>query len=83
MMSVACGLAALAVTLTGRPLVGATIHRIAQSSEGAQASLTPLAHLIGERDFGPVSGSVLGTGEGALFGMGLAAGMTRRPSRRL
>ena len=34
---------------------------------------------IGEPDFGPISRAVIGTGEGALFGLGLALGLTRRP----
>ena len=75
----ACGLGALGVTLTGRPLVGGTVHAIAQASQGSQATLTPLGALIGEPDFGLVTGAVIGTGEGALFGLGLALGLTRRP----
>ena len=75
-----CGLAALGVALTGRPLVGGTIHAIAQASLGSQATLTPLGRLIGEPDFGPITRAVIGTGEGALFGLGLALGLTRRPS---
>jgi len=74
----ACGLAALLIALTGRPLVGGTVHLIAQASVGAQVTLTPLGHLIGEPDFGPVSAAVLAAGEGALFGLGLALGLTRR-----
>jgi DNA-binding winged helix-turn-helix (wHTH) protein len=75
----ACGLGALGVTLTGRPLVGGTVHAIAQASQGSQATLTPLGVLIGEPDFGPIARAVIGTGEGALFGLGLALGLTRRP----
>ena len=75
-----CGLGALGVALTGRPLVGGTIHAIAQASLGSQATLTPLGRLIGEPDFGPITRAVIGTGEGALFGLGLALGLTRRPS---
>jgi DNA-binding winged helix-turn-helix (wHTH) protein len=75
----ACGLAALALALTGWPLVGGTIHAIAQASAGSQAALTPLGHLIGEPDFGPVTAALIGTGEGALFGLGLTLGLTRRP----
>jgi hypothetical protein len=41
--------------------------------------LTPLAAFVGEPDFGPVSRAIIGTGEGALFGFGLALGLTRRP----
>jgi DNA-binding winged helix-turn-helix (wHTH) protein len=74
----ACGLAALGLTLAGRPLVGGTIHQIAQAAEGSQALLTPLGRLIGEPDFGPVSRALIGTGEGALFGLGLVLGLTRR-----
>src|SRR5262245_57330891 len=74
----ACGLAALLIALTGRPLVGGTVHLIAQASVGAQVTLAPLGHLIGEPDFGPVSAAVLAAGEGALFGLGLALGLTRR-----
>jgi DNA-binding winged helix-turn-helix (wHTH) protein len=77
-VAAACGLAALLLTLTGRPLVGGTIHAIAQASYGSQAALTPLGALIGEPDFGPLSRAVIGTGEGAVFGLGLALGLTRR-----
>jgi DNA-binding winged helix-turn-helix (wHTH) protein len=75
----ACGLAALALALAGRPLVGGTIHAIAQASRGSQATLTPLARLVGEPDFGPETAAVIATSEGALFGLGLALGLTRRP----
>jgi DNA-binding winged helix-turn-helix (wHTH) protein len=74
----ACGLAALALALAGRPLVGGTIHLIAQASAGSQATLTPLGRLIGEPDFGPLTSALIATGEGGLFGLGLAFGLTRR-----
>jgi DNA-binding winged helix-turn-helix (wHTH) protein len=76
---VATALAALALTLAGRPLVGGTIHKIAQQSRGAKAVLTPLGRLVGEPDFGPLTRALIGTGEGALFGVGLGLGLTRRP----
>lgn len=75
----ACGLAALCLALAGRPLVGGTIHYIANASAGSQASLTALGRFIGESDFGPLTAAVVATGEGALFGAGLALGLTRRP----
>jgi hypothetical protein len=59
-------------------MVGGTIHEIAQSSNGSRAALTSLGRLVGEPDFGPVSGALLGLGEGAMFGLGLALGLTRR-----
>ena len=76
----ACGLAALALALAGRPLVGGTIHYIADASVGSQASLTSLGRFIGESDFGPLTAALIATGEGALFGLGLALGLTHRPS---
>ena len=80
--ALACGLAALALTLAGRPLVGGTIHAIAAAAQGSQMLLTPLARLIGEPDFGPVTSAIIGTAEGVLFGAGLALGLTRRPKAR-
>ncbi len=74
-----CGMAALMLTAAGRPLAGGSIHEIAQASRGSQAMLTPLGWLVGEPDFGPISGVIIGTGEGIFFGLGLAAGLTRRP----
>jgi hypothetical protein len=41
--------------------------------------LTPLGQLIGEPDFGPITGAIVGSGESALFGLGVALGLTRRP----
>lgn len=74
-----CGLAGLALTLGGRPLVGGTIHAIADAADGSRATLAPLGRLIGEPDFGPLSRAILAFGEGALFGLGLAYGLMRRP----
>jgi DNA-binding winged helix-turn-helix (wHTH) protein len=73
-----CGAAALALALASRPLVGGTIHFIADSSAGSQATLTALGRFIGESDFGPLTAALIATGEGALFGLGLALGLTRR-----
>jgi hypothetical protein len=70
--------AALLLTAAGRPLVGGTINAIAQASTGSQATLNPLGRLVGEPNFGPVSRAIIGAGEGALFGLGLALGLTRR-----
>jgi DNA-binding winged helix-turn-helix (wHTH) protein len=79
-IAAACGLAALALTLSGRPLVGGTIHAIATATSGSQATLTPLGRLIGEPDFGPISRAIIGTGEAMVFGLGLGLGLTRRPN---
>jgi DNA-binding winged helix-turn-helix (wHTH) protein len=78
-ITLACGLAALALALAGRPLVGGTVHLIAEASSGSQATLTSLGRFIGEPDFGPLTAAIIATGEGMLFGVGLALGLTRRP----
>ena len=75
----ACALAALGLAIAGRPLVGGTVHLIAKASAGSQATLTPLARLIGEPDFGRLTAALIAASEGALFGFGLALGLTRRP----
>jgi hypothetical protein len=77
--AVLCGLAALAVAVAGRPLVGGTIHAIAEASLGSQVTLTPLGRLLGEPEFGPVTAAILAAGEGVVFGFGVAFGLTRRP----
>lgn len=74
-----CGVAALALALAGRPLVGGTIHLVASASAGSQATMTALGRLIGEAEFGPVTSALIAIGEGAVFGFGLALGVTRRP----
>ena len=78
-VGLACAAATLALALAGRALVGGTVHLIAEASQGSQVVLTPLGRLVGEPDFGPVTAAILGTGEGLLFGAGLAFGLTRRP----
>jgi DNA-binding winged helix-turn-helix (wHTH) protein len=76
--AILCGLAGLSLTLTGRPLAGGTIHAIASAAHGSQATLAPLGRLIGEPDFGPVTGAILAFGEAAMFGLGVAVGLLRR-----
>lgn len=80
-MAAACGLAGLALTAAERPLVAGTIQAIADAAEGSRADLTPLGRLIGEPDLGPLSRAILGFGEPATFGFGLAWGLMRRPRR--
>jgi DNA-binding winged helix-turn-helix (wHTH) protein len=77
--AIACGLAALLLSISDHPLVGGTIHAIAHASHGSQVDLTAFGQLMGEPDFGPISRALIGTGEGVLFGLGLALGLTRRP----
>jgi DNA-binding winged helix-turn-helix (wHTH) protein len=77
-IAVICGASGLALTLTGRPLAGGTIHAFANAASGSRATLAPLGRLIGEPDFGPVTSAILAFGETALFGLGIAIGLIRR-----
>jgi hypothetical protein len=72
-----CGLAGLALSLGGRPLVGGTIHTIANAADGSRAILAPLGRLIGEPDFGPLTRAILAFGEAATFGLGVTFGTSR------
>jgi len=76
--AVACAAAALALAVLGIPLVGGTIHAIAKASSGSEAALTPLTRLLGEPDFGVLARTMIGSGEGAIFGLGVALGLTHR-----
>ncbi len=70
--------AALLLALLGFPLVGGTIHLLAQASHGSQVLLTPLGRLVGEPEFGPLARALLSIGEGGAFGAGIAYGLVRR-----
>lgn len=78
LVAAGCAFVALGLTLAGRPLVGGTINQIAESATRSQAALASLGRLVGEPNFGPLSRALLGTGEGAMFGAGVAIGLTRR-----
>ncbi len=76
---VCCAAAALALTAAGRPLAGASLNAIARAFQGSHVGLAPVAHLLGERELGPLTRAVLASYEGLLFGVGLVLGLTRRP----
>jgi DNA-binding winged helix-turn-helix (wHTH) protein len=78
LVAVCCGLAGLALTLTGHPLASGTINVIAHAAKGSRAGLAPLGRLIGEPDFGPVSSAILAVIEGTMFGFGTTLGLVRR-----
>jgi DNA-binding winged helix-turn-helix (wHTH) protein len=75
-----CALAATALAVAGRPLVGGLVHDVARTSPDAQLVLAPLGRLIGEPDYGSVTRAWLSAFEGGMFGCALAWGFTRRPS---
>ena len=51
------------------------------SEEPAVAALTPLSRLIGEPSFGAWTRALIGMGEGGIFGLGVAWGLTHRPAK--
>jgi DNA-binding winged helix-turn-helix (wHTH) protein len=79
MTAASCAVAALVLTLSGRSLVGGTLHEVGRAAHSSQVTLAPLGRLIGEPDFGPITRVVIGVGEAAIFGFGVTLGLTRRP----
>jgi hypothetical protein len=74
-----CGAAtAMALSAMGSPMVGGAIHAVAQVSAGSHVQFTPLGRWLGEPAFGPLTQRLVAGFEGALFGFGLAWGLTRR-----
>jgi DNA-binding winged helix-turn-helix (wHTH) protein len=77
--ALACALGGVLLTATGANLAGASLNLMGRSFQGSQVQLAPLARLLGERELGVVTRTVLAAWEGGLFGFGLAFGLTRRP----
>lgn len=75
----ACAMGAIALAVSGQPLVGGLIHEIARASQNAELVLSPLGRLIGEPDFETRAQILLSAFEGAAFGGSLALGLTHRP----
>lgn len=78
-VGVCTAIAGLMLAVTGHPLVGGLINEIAQASSGSQLTRTPLADLYNEPAFGGGTKLLLAIFESGLFGVGFAAGLTRRP----
>ena len=78
-VAVSTAVAGLVLSVTGHPLVGGLLNEIAQASSGSQLTLTPLGDLYNEPSFGGGTKVLLAMFESGLFGLGLAAGVTRRP----
>jgi DNA-binding winged helix-turn-helix (wHTH) protein len=76
--SVCAGLAGWLLSWTGFSLVGGIINEVAQASRGSHVALAPLGALVGEPSFGPLTRTLVGAFEGALFGFGLTWGLTAR-----
>jgi len=74
-----CAAAAVAITALGGHLAGTSLNFVARNFQGSQVGLAPLARMLGEPELGPLSRAIIGAYEGALFGFGLALGLTHRP----
>lgn len=74
-----CAAACVVLSWNGNRLGGVSLDFLSRSFHGSHVGLAPLGRLFGEVGLGPVTRTVLGIYEGALFGAGLAVGMTRRP----
>ena len=72
-------LAAMALALAGRHLVGSSLDLMANTFAGSQVGLDPLARLLGEDSLQPITRTLVSGFEALMFGSGLAFGLTRRP----
>ena len=72
-------LAAMALALAGRHLVGSSLDLMAGTFAGSQVGLDPLARLLGEDSLRPITRTLVSGFEALMFGSGLAFGLTRRP----
>jgi DNA-binding winged helix-turn-helix (wHTH) protein len=77
--ALSCAAAAVVITALGGHLAGTSLNFLARSFQGSQVGLAPLARMLGEPELGRLTRAVIGAGEGAFFGFGLALGLTRRP----
>ncbi len=74
--------AGVALAAAGRHLVGSSLDVMAGAFAGSQVGLDTLARLLGEDSLRPVTRAIVSGFEGALFGAGVAFGLTRRPGNR-
>ena len=72
-------LAAMALALLGRHLVGSSLDVMADTFAGSRVGLDPLARLLGEDSLRPITRTLVSGFESLMFGSGLAFGLTRRP----
>jgi hypothetical protein len=76
---VVAAVAAAALSLAGRHLVGSSLDVMADAFTGSSVGLDPFAQLLGEDSLRPVTRLIVGAFEGLMFGTGLAFGLMRRP----
>jgi DNA-binding winged helix-turn-helix (wHTH) protein len=78
----ACGIAAILLSLAGGNFVASSLDAMAAAFEGSDVGLAPLARLLGEEDLRPLTRTLISGAEATLFGIGLAFGLTHRPRTR-
>ena len=76
-----CAVAGVVICRLGWNLAGTSLNLLAHTWTGSHVGLEPMARMVGEADPGPWTRTLSGGIEGMFFGAGLAAGLTRRPSR--
>jgi DNA-binding winged helix-turn-helix (wHTH) protein len=79
---IVCAIAAAALSAGGLRLGAASLRSVVAGFPYSQVRFEAFGPLLGEAGFGPRTRTALGATEGLLFGLGLAAGLTRRPRRR-
>jgi DNA-binding winged helix-turn-helix (wHTH) protein len=80
--ALACALAAAGLSAAGGRLGAVSLDAIVGRFPASRVELTRLGRPFGEDRLGPRARAALGSGEGLLFGIGLAFGLTRRPRSR-
>lgn len=75
-----CAAAAALLSAAGLRLGAVSLAAVVEGFPATQVRLAAFGPLTGEIGFGPRTRMLVGAIEGLLFGAGLAAGLTRRPS---
>jgi DNA-binding winged helix-turn-helix (wHTH) protein len=78
---VVSAIAAIALSLAGRHLVGSSLDVMADAFAGSEVGLDAFARLLGEDSLRPITRTIVSAFEALVFGAGLAFGLTRRPVR--
>jgi hypothetical protein len=78
----ACALTAALLCAGGFRLGAQSLRAVVRGFPDTQVRFEAFAPVVGETDVGRRTRVALGATEGLLFGVGLAAGLTRRPRRR-
>jgi DNA-binding winged helix-turn-helix (wHTH) protein len=76
-----CGAATAVLGLYGWGTVSVALDDLSLTYDGSQVGLAPLAPLLGEHEWRPVTRAAASAFEGLLFGFGLTFGLTHRPAR--